>query len=335
MRRGNRTTGRQPITRSQSTPNLITPTGKLPPNQPPQPNQPQPNQQQQQQQYNQQQQIQPNQPQMQQQPGGKQSFAQKLIASAPQYLIKRIFANINTIHDLVMGGGWHEPQFKMLLKHEIQELTKNLKDPSLQVTIDELTEAANVPLTLFINKITEIIQKHINDIVYKLTSMAGNLVGEIPGVNVVANSILAASNAVHVARNFTDLGGELFQNIQDFKNDMTAVMEKFNPSMNQQFAPQFGQMVQPFSQPFNQQMMQPYPQQSQYGQPFGQPIMPLQYAYGGGSNAHGPHNMKDAKKHLHHLHRKKNRTLRRIHHSLHEFLTSNRNKRSIKAKAKH
>ena len=131
----------------------------------------------------------------------------------------------------------------------------------------------------------------------------------------------------------------MFQNIQDFKNDITAVMDKFNPSMSQQFAPQFGQMVQPFSQPFNPQMMQPYPQQSQYGppfsQPFGQPMMPLQNASVGGSNSGGPHNMKDAKKHLHHLHRKKNRTLRRIHHSIHQFLSSNRNNRSIKAKAKH
>lgn len=221
--------------------------------------------------------------------------------------MQRIFANINEISRLVMGGEWHTEKIKMLLKNEIQNLTENLNNPDLKVAIKELTEAADVPLTLFVEKFTEIIKKHIDNIINKLSNTIVNLVGEIPGVNVVTNSILAASNAVHVAKSVTELGKEVVDNLQKFKNDMTAVMEKFNPPMNQQL----GQMTQPFGQPFNPQKQ------------------------GGGSNAHGPRNMKDAKKHLHHLHRKKNRTLRRIHHSIHEFLTSSRNRRSIKAKAKH
>lgn len=261
--------------------------------------------------------------------GSDQNFAEKLSKVVPPYLIQRIFANINKIQTLVMGGGWDKEDFKSTIKNEIQELTKNLKSPELQLAIKDLTDAADVPLTLFVEKFTEIIKKHIDNIINKLSNTVVNLVGEIPGVNVVTNSILAASNAVHVAKSVTELGKEVVDNLQKFKNDMTSVMEKFNPPMNQQL----GEMTQPFGQPFNPQMMQPYPQQSQYGTPFNQLFS--QKKQGGGSNSTGPRNMKDAKKHLHHLHRKKNRTLRRIHHSIHEFLTSSRNNRSIKAKAKH
>jgi hypothetical protein len=103
-------------------------------------------------------------------------------------------------------------------------------------------------------------------------------------------------------------------------------MDKFNPPMNQQFGqqmmqPLMAQMPQP---PFTPQMM------PQFGQ---LPFSPQRQI--GGSKSGGPHNVKEAKKHLHHLHRKKNRTLRRIHHSINQFLTSNHNKRSIKAKTKH
>lgn len=222
--------------------------------------------------------------------------------------MKRIFANIDKIKSLVMSGEWNTEDFKSSLKNEIHELTINFNDPKLQVAIKELTEAADVPLTVFVEKFTEIFEKHVKDITNKLSNVVVNLVGEIPGVNVVTNTVLAASNAVHVAKNVTELGKELVDSLQKFKNDMTSVMDKFNPNMNQQFAPQLGQ-----------QMMQPLSGQIQRG----------------GSKSDRPHNMKEAKKHLHHLHRKKNRTLRRIHHSIHQFLTSNHNKRSVKAKMKH
>jgi len=291
MKTGKQTTGKQytPNLMPPMQPNFMQSNLPMPPNLP----------------------IQPQ--QMQMLSGSDQNFAEKLLEIAPPYLIQRIFANINNIQTLVMGGGWNTEDFKSSLTNEIQELTSNLKSPDLQLAIKELTDAADVPLTIFINEITEIIQKHSNDITYKLTSMAGNLVGEIPGVNVVSNSILAASNAVHVAKNVTEMAKDIVESLQIFKNDMTAVMEKYNPPMKQQFGPQL----------MGQQMM---PQ-------FTQPLMSQKQ--NGGSKSGGPHNMKDAKKHLHHLHRKKNRTLRRIHHSIHEFLTSNRNKRSIKAKTKH
>jgi hypothetical protein len=293
-------------------------------------------------------------PQQQMQPGNK-NLPEKLFEIMPQYVLQRIFANINEIYRLVMEGGWHEPQFKMLIENEIQNLTKNLEDPSLKAAINELTKAADVPLSLFVKNFTVIIDKHIKDITNKITNMAINIVGEIPGVNVVTNAVLAASNAVHVAKNVTELGKELVESVQTFKNEMTTVMEKFNPQMNPQFGPQMmsqaaqsiGQM--PFSpqvaqsigqMPFSPQAAQsigqmPFsPQAAQsIGQQFGQ--LPFgQQRQRGGSKSYALHNMKDATKHLHHLQRKKNRTLRRIHHSIHQFLTSSRNKRSIKAKTK-
>jgi hypothetical protein len=277
----------------------------MPPNLQPQQMQMQP-----QQQYNPQQ-------QMQMLSGSDQNFAEKLSKVVPPYLIQRIFANINKIQTLVMGGGWDKEDFKSTIKNEIQELTSNLKSPELQLAIKDLTEAADVPLTLFVDKFTEIIKKHIDTIINKLTNTLINLVGEIPGLNVFTNSVLAASNAVHVATSVTKMGQELVDNLQKFKNDMTSVMSKFNPPMGQQFGPQ---MMQPLGPQIGPQI----------GEKQDGPCK-----QGGGSNSAGPRNMKDAKKHLHHLHRKKNRTLRRIHHSIHEFLTSNRNKRSIKAKTKH
>jgi hypothetical protein len=252
-------------------------------------------------------------------PDSNQNLAEKLSVIVPPYVMKRIFANIDKIKSLVMSGEWNTEDFKSSLKNEIHELTINFNDPKLQVAIKELTEAADVPLTVFVEKFTEIFEKHVKDITNKLSNVVVNLVGEIPGVNVVTNTVLAASNAVHVAKNVTELGKELVDSLQKFKNDMTSVMDKFNPNMNQQFAPQLGQ-----------QMMQPLMAQS-VGQQFPQ----FGQIKRGGSKPDGAHNMKEAKKHLHHLHRKKNRTLRRIHHSINQFLTSNHNKRSIKAKMKH
>jgi hypothetical protein len=315
---------------SQSRTNLRTPTGNKQQPQQMQPQQMQPQQMQPQQMQSQQmqsqqmqtqqmqpqqmqpQQMQPQQMQMQMMPGN-QNLAEKLSVIVPPYVMKRIFANIDKIKSLVMGGEWNKEDFKSSLKNEIQELTINLKSPELQVAIKELTEAADVPLTVFVEKFTEIFEKHVKDITNKLSNVVVNLVGEIPGVNVVTNTVLAASNAVHVAKNVTELGKELVDSLQKFKNDMTSVVEKFNPTMNQQFGQQ---MMQPLMAQMPQQL--PFSPQRQWG----------------GSKSGGPHNMKEAKKHLHHLHRKKNRTLRRIHHSINQFLTSNHNKRSIKAKTK-
>jgi hypothetical protein len=335
--------------------------------------------------------------QMYRQSHDKQTFAQKIIKNAPHYLIARIFANINVIHDIIMTGGWLDPEARELLKNEIRSLTETLKEPELQQIINDFADAANGPVTTFSHKLMEILQTHIKDITYKLTSFAANIVGEIPGVNIVTNAALAASNAVHVARNVTDMGGELIQNIKDFKQEITTVMDNFNPSVGQQFGQQqmmqygqqrrsqsaqqqrrpqtgqrrpqtgqrrpppgqrrpqrrqqFGQapqMMQQAPQMFQQapqmfqqapQMFQQAPQMMQQGpqmmqqaplQQYGQMV---NYVGGDKSNASNNPSMNDAKKHLHHLHHKKNRTLRRIHNSINEFLASNN--RTIKAKLKH
>ena len=289
--------------------------------------------------------MQGNPNQMYQQSHDKQTFAQKIIKNAPHYLIARIFANINVIHDIIMTGGWLDPEARDLLKNEIRSLTETLKEPELQQLMNDFADAANGPVTAFSHKLMEILQDHIKEITYKLTSFAVNIVGEIPGVNIVTNAALAASNAVHVVRNVTDMGGELIQNVKDFKKEIATVMDNFNPSMGQQLQPQFGQQMrsqsgqQRMSQSGQQmrsqsgqqrqQMMQQQAPQPQYGQ------MANSMSYKGGdkSNASNTPSMNDAKKHLHHLHHKKNRTLRRIHHSIDQFLASN--KRTIKAKAKH
>lgn len=297
----------------------------------------------------------PNNPnQMYQQSHDKQTFAQKIIKSAPHYLIARIFANINVIHDIIMTGGWLDPEARDLLKNEIRNLTETLKEPELQKIMNDFADAANAPVTAFSHKLMEILQTHVKDITYKLTSFAANIVGEIPGVNIVTNAALAASNAVHVARNVTDMGGELIQNIKDFKQEITTVMDNFNPSMGQQFGQQHmmqlgqhrrsqpgqqrrPQMMQQAPQMFQQapQMFQQAPQMFQPLQQYGQMVNPMGYTGGDGdkSNASNTPNMKDLKKHLHHLHHKKNRTLRRINHSIQQFLASNN--RTIKAKLKH
>lgn len=233
------------------------------------------------------------------------SFAKKIMEKVPPYLMGRIFANINVIHSLIMGGGWHEEQFKTLLKDEIHKLTENLKDPALQESISELTDAANVPVSFFIKKLTDIIQKHIADITYKLGSLLGNAAGEIPILNVPINAALAVSNGMHVVKNFTDIGKELLQNIQTFKNEMTTVMEKFNASPGQYVPQQTGQYVEQ--------------QTRQYG----------------GSKLYNPHNIKEVKKHLRHFKHKKNRTLKRIHHSIQQLLSSDNKRHTIKTRARY
>ena len=42
------------------------------------------------------------------QTGDNPSFAKKIMEKVPPYLLGRIFANINVIHSLIMGGGWNE-----------------------------------------------------------------------------------------------------------------------------------------------------------------------------------------------------------------------------------
>ena len=337
----------------------------------------------------------PNNPnQMYEQSHDKQTFAQKIIKSAPHYLIARIFANINVIHNIIMTGGWLDPEARDLLKNEMRSLTETLEEPELKKIMNDFADAANGPVTAFSHKLMEILQTHVKDITYKLTSFAANIVGEIPGVNIVTNAALAASNAVHVARNVTDMGGELIQNVKDFKKEITTVMDNFNPSMGQQSSqqpghqpqPQFGQqmrsqsaqqrrkpqtsqrrqqsgqrrqqsgqrrpqmmqqqapqmmqqqapqpqmMQQQAPQMFQQQAPQMFQQQAPQPQ-YGQMANSMSYKGGDKSNASNTPSMNDAKKHLHHLHHKKNRTLRRIHHSIDQFLASN--KRTIKAKAKH
>lgn len=245
------------------------------------------------------------------QPLGKPTFAKKLMENAPKYLIQRILSNINAIHglisDAISGRNLNVVQVKQLLTQEIHKLTENLNDPALQDSIKNLTDAADRPLTLFINKLMEIIKRHVNDVIYKTGSLVGNAVGEIPILNIPVNAALAVSNGIHVVKNFTDLGEDLFQNVSTFKTDMENVVQEFNPSLGHSIGEDYG--VQPNSQSGAQQH--------------------------GGYSSHINSNIKEAKKHLHHLHRKKNRTLKRINHSIRQFLSSNRKSRSIKAHATH
>jgi hypothetical protein len=248
------------------------------------------------------------------QPGGNPTFAKKLITNVPKYVIQRILANISVIHSLVInlitGSDMNVISSKELLKNEINNLAENFKDPSLQPAINRLTDAADKPVSLFIDKFTGIIKDHIDKIVYKLGMLVLNIIGEIPVINFFTNTAAAASNAIHIAKDVSNMGLEIVDGINTFKKDMENVIQEFDPDLTQTTE------VQHFLKP-----LPPIPTEQQKN-------------YIGGSKLEPTNNVKDAKKHLHHLHRKKNRTLKRIHRSIHQFLSSNHNKRSIKAKIK-
>jgi len=144
------------------------------------------------------------------------SVFSKLTKDVEKQLLVTVLERFKTISELFKQPA--SDAVNALLKKELDALTQNFNDPSLRPIVDKLSRAAEIPIQRFLDNLTGILQRYFPALVGKLFNTAGNVVGEIPVVGLFVNAALAVSNVLNTVRTTSDIVDRTtgqFQSLQD------------------------------------------------------------------------------------------------------------------------